>query len=392
MPPPRLIRGDDCLDGSLDDQALHSGLQEAAMRTFLLDIHFCMLAMAAVTDPAGAQALARRLPEFGLQPVQRRGTTVQPVADVPAYLQRQTFLNPAAEGNTWWLTFPSRLAGHEGGPDIHFNGRDFAGSPMNYCELRASLWTEHAPVVEPLAQRLLALGHAAYAQARPTLGYLVGGRGFDVLFEVFHVEALRLERLPWATWFGPPYVARYGRDFLLGLPGVHRELLPDGGIFHQLTPTLLVDDEQAANALREAVHAHFARAGLTFNTDFGTPSLEPLPSRRAMEVGLSQRPTPTPFPECLSEVLATTLRLADGTRLKVVALDWEALSPQERRTAVAAIAAAVREELAGHPSAPVRLELDAVPDDLRAALDAQAGEEPRFTYARVAGLSPDPPP
>jgi hypothetical protein len=66
------------------------------------------------------------------------------------------------------------------------------------------------------------------------------------------------------------------------------------------------------------------------------------------------------FRAFLADRLRTTLVLADGTRVKVVTLHWEPCVAQERHTAVAAIAAAMRDELASHPAAPVRRELDAL--------------------------------
>jgi hypothetical protein len=117
---------------------------------------------------------------------------------------------------------------------------------------------------------------------------------------------------------------------------VRREPLPDGGIFHQLTPTALVEDKQAAIALRDAVCAHFTRAGLTFDTDYGTRSLRVALQATSAASHHEADATPTPFLESLAELLGTTLVLADGTHVKVVALDWEALSPQEGCTAGAA--------------------------------------------------------
>ena len=59
-------------------------------------------------------------------------------------------------------------------------------------------------------------------------------------------------------FFSPAYVQRYGESFLLGLPGYRVERLSDGGIFYQLSRSLLANNEREAVELRTRVTSYCA--------------------------------------------------------------------------------------------------------------------------------------
>ena len=44
-----------------------------------------------------------------------------------------------------------------------------------------------------------------------------------------------LKYIFWANFYGPAYVEKYGRKFLLGAPGWKKEELDDGGILYVVT-------------------------------------------------------------------------------------------------------------------------------------------------------------
>ena len=53
----------------------------------------------------------------------------------------------------------------------------------------------------------------------------------------------KLKEIYWANFFGPEYVAKYGREFLLNAPGWKKEELHDGGVLLQLSPRITETDQ-----------------------------------------------------------------------------------------------------------------------------------------------------
>jgi hypothetical protein len=53
----------------------------------------------------------------------------------------------------------------------------------------------------------------------------------------------KLKAIYWVNFFGPEYVAKYGREFLLNAPGWKKEELHDGGVFYQLSPLITETDQ-----------------------------------------------------------------------------------------------------------------------------------------------------
>ncbi|MFQ6039871.1 MAG: hypothetical protein ACE5PV_03360 [Candidatus Poribacteria bacterium] len=48
-----------------------------------------------------------------------------------------------------------------------------------------------------------------------------------------------MRKLMWANFYGPEYVRKYGREFLLNAPGWRKEELDDGGIAYIISPSYL---------------------------------------------------------------------------------------------------------------------------------------------------------
>ena len=112
-----------------------------------------------------------------------------------------------------------------------------------------------------------------------------------------------------------PYVEKYGRAFLLGLPGYRTEEWADGSIYYQLSPTFVLDDLKAARALRKQVVGYCAQAGLKVicRAPYQLPRARPTP----------QPPAEEPVPDesvraYMQEILGTTLLVKDGTRVKPI--------------------------------------------------------------------------
>jgi hypothetical protein len=76
------------------------------------------------------------------------------------------------------------------------------------------------------------------------------------------VEKRRLPVIGWLNFRGLPYVEKYGRKTLLGMPGMTTRELPDGGVFHQLSPRLVTSDRKFSEDLRTRVTEYCAEHGL----------------------------------------------------------------------------------------------------------------------------------
>jgi len=70
------------------------------------------------------------------------------------------------------------------------------------------------------------------------------------------VEALEIPHIYWANFFGPEYVAKYGKEYFLKAPGWLHEELDDGGILYVLAP-VMARRVKGYKALVEEVKAYF---------------------------------------------------------------------------------------------------------------------------------------
>lgn len=219
---------------------------------------------------------------------------------------------------------------------------------------------DERPLVEPFAQRLLAIARELYPLARPTYGEVEGNWGEWDTPDVFK---RRLKHISWANFFGPAYVEKYGRDFLLGLPGYKTELLPDGGVFHQLSPTFVAPTEQEALRLRREVIAYCARHGykVTCRAPYVIPGLTRL------------APPEEPLEDAdlvfyLDHILPTTLVLDDGTRVKHLYIPWRDLTPWQREMVLERLKQALIAEVKREGWTRLRLEFNEIPEELEQML------------------------
>ncbi len=232
-------------------------------------------------------------------------------------------------------------------------------------------------LIEPLMQYLLELGRAFYPIAQPMLGYIDEAYANPTLSK--DALKLRLKHISWVNFFGPAYVQKYGQDFLLGLPGYQTELLPDGGVFHQLSPTFVAPSEEEAKRLRQEVIAYCARHGLkvTCRAPYVIPGLTAVPEPRASLSDAEVR-------EYLRQALSVTLVLKDGTRVKPIYIPWENLTPRQRQMALEAIRQAAIAEIKRPGRKRIRFEFNEIPDDLDQMLADLAGRDnPNFEWVQV---------
>ena len=254
---------------------------------------------------------------------------------------------------------------------------DGGGNKLQLGGLLDFQFKDERHLVEPFAQRLLAIARALYPLARPTYGEVEGNWGE---WDTRAVSRLRLQHISWANFFSPAYVAKYGQDLLLNIPGYKTELLPDGGVFHQLSPTFVASSEEEAQRLRQEVQHYFRQHGLqvTCKAPFIIPGLT---------VRRTQARSPISDAELaayLKQILGVTLVLDDGTRVKPISIPWEALTPEQRQMAVEAIRQAAVEEVKQAGGKKVRLEFNEIPDELDQALAEFAGRDnPHFEWVEV---------
>ncbi len=237
--------------------------------------------------------------------------------------------------------------------------------------------------LEPYAQRLQSLAAELYQTLRPSLTSVDES---DRRLFVHDVVKRKLKYINWVNIFGPAYVAKYGREFLLGLPGYRIEEWPDGSIYYQLSPTFVAHDLKAARALRREVVEYCAQAGLkvTCKAPYQLPDV----------VAASQmQPQPPdegePIPNesvrvYMQEMLQTTLLLKDGTRVKVVSVPWDVLTPVQQRIALDVIEATAIAEIREHRDKRIRFEFNVIPDELDQMMADLAGRgNPDFEWVVV---------
>jgi hypothetical protein len=81
------------------------------------------------------------------------------------------------------------------------------------------------------------------------------------------------------------------------------------------------------------------------------------------------------FEAFLAELLATTLVLDDGTKLKPIYLEWDDLNSEERDLALGKIKQMIIEEVKKlRAGEKLRLEFSSIPDDLDEMLTSVAGK------------------
>src|SRR5262245_58491380 len=92
---------------------------------------------------------------------------------------------------------------------------------------------EQRNMVETYVQALKDLAVSIFPLSQPDLGWL--DNEYRNPTDRKDVAKVKLSVVSWANFWGPPYVKKYGEDFLANAPGYKTQLIPGGGIFHQLT-------------------------------------------------------------------------------------------------------------------------------------------------------------
>lgn len=354
-----------------------------------MQFYLTMKDCVAMAEPQDTLALAERLPEHSLLPMDGKSIlNLRAVDDIPAFVTTKIARAGDSAFGNWSVRFwvqPAWLDYQANYLDGSFSVRNTSAGITN-CLVGGLLEGIHRAEVEPLSQRLLALGQECYTLARPAIGYINEAWTKEPMDT--EVKRAKLVSLGWANWYGPRYVERYGQDLLLGIPGHTTARLDDGGVFHQLTPTFLVDDAKAAHALRQAVRAHFRQAGLKVTCQapyverriFGPPPPPPLSAAAARaEYGSLDE-----FRAGVAALLETTLVTQSGRRVKVLLLAWGRLPATYREVALTVLREIAEAELAARPQVEVDFEFSEFSREqvaLMRQLRAQYGDQ--ISYAQV---------
>jgi len=114
-------------------------------------------------------------------------------------------------------------------------------------------------LAEEYMQDLLAKTLEIYSRFLPSFTEV--GAKYDLrnAHNVFAIERL-IPRISWANIFGPSYVEKYGREFLLAAPGFRTKELEDGSILYQVTRHFLLTAEDVDRGPPpEEVEGYFRR-------------------------------------------------------------------------------------------------------------------------------------
>jgi hypothetical protein len=216
------------------------------------------------------------------------------------------------------------------------------------------------------------VGSGLYQLVRPALAAITA-RDYDEYTDFPRWVQRRQLIVGWRTWFGPPYVEAFGRGWLRQLPDETADL-DDGGVFHQLDASVrsMTGGDPGAYA---AVWPFLSEHGVR-------PAWPPVSDARARARAQTEADL-REFRRMLVELLATTLVLNDGRRVKVLPLEWSGLRGTHRRVALASIREAAQAELRQHPGARVHFEFSDVPDELRVLMAELTEAHPQLSYARV---------
>jgi hypothetical protein len=110
-------------------------------------------------------------------------------------------------------------------------------------------------LVEPFAQAMKDLAVSIYPLAQPDLGWIDNEKKNPT--DNKDVVNLKLSVVSWVNFWGPPYVKKYREDFLANAPGYKTQLIPGGGIFHQLTRNFVAENSAEAKNIRRQVIDYF---------------------------------------------------------------------------------------------------------------------------------------
>ena len=112
---------------------------------------------------------------------------------------------------------------------------------LNVEQSHTVLFTRKQFDREFYAQRYLEVGKRLYSIVQPAFGWIERVSPMKCLpgyTEFSDVEDLAVPMIYWANFFGPEYVDKLGKEYLMNAPGWKVEELKDGGVLYVLSPNM----------------------------------------------------------------------------------------------------------------------------------------------------------
>jgi hypothetical protein len=235
-------------------------------REFLYSVVVEFLLCKGMSTIDRVKLLAHELAKAGLYPSPAMGGEPRYIApDIDTLVNerfREIDPNVPGHGELWRsIAFPLVLDGFS--PDltsVSFRWSVFKGARVK-ININGGIWAyreERRTAQEPIAEKLFALALKLYPMVQPTLGS-VDVSDFDGYnWEDSHVVKCKIITLNWVNFFGPEYVAAYGREWLANIPGYRVQDLPDGGLLYQSRPNFVIEDEFAHKRWQREATAYMA--------------------------------------------------------------------------------------------------------------------------------------
>lgn len=333
-------------------------------------------------------SLAKRLPSHGFLPTEAPNDP-KPSGDIEALVRHEwqpkpTFKPEKPFGGRPQYEVLFRILPVQNPEILSLFSSSFYGLEHSTVQIGGFVTIEpqgQSSALEAYAQDVLELALSLYPHLSPSYGWVDEDEATDRW--VTEAIAAELKVIGWANFFGPTYVNKYGRDFLLGLPGWKVTELADGGVFHQLTPSIVASDRKAARQLQGQVIEYCGWAGVRVRCS-APYVLQPLEHTQGDAEPGEGYGTNEELQEYLHQILSTTLVLKDGTRAKPIYIEWDLLTPEQRQIALSFVRQAAISEIRQQGSAPIRFEFNEIPDDLdRMMQDLVGVNNPDFMYVQV---------
>jgi hypothetical protein len=222
----------------------------------------CALYQCRSVDLDGVQALAsivlRHGFEFQRVTEDNKLVPVRDERDLPSLVRAH---HTAEDGEDWSVAFSVR---HPTLPELNagFEYYQFT-STRNRLLLSALIdfeFSDQRSYASAYAELVLNVAKDLYPVAMPEYAYVDDDNKNRTGPQ--DAEKRQLLVIGWVNFWGPAYVEKYGRKTLLGMPGALTQELPDGGVFHQLSPHLTTSDKKLAAELRKNVVEYSADHGL----------------------------------------------------------------------------------------------------------------------------------
>lgn len=256
----------------------------------------------------------------------------------------------------WFEASPTGL-GHDKG-SLTFRQLDRKSNRLYLGGLLDFEFRNERYLINAYAQGLLRVTEQLYPIVKPRLGYI--DETISCQNDFHNVDKLVLKKIAWVNFFSPAYIEKYGEQFFLELPAYRTERLADGGVFVQLTPSILVENRKDVSRVRNAVRDYCATHGYKVRCCSPYFIEQAYPVLTLDEIG--------EIYAFARNLAGTTFVLNDETRLKVIDVPWGQLPATHCQAVVAGMRPVLEHQFAEQSDAKWRIELNEMPDEFQKML------------------------